>query len=507
MKEMDDHELLREYATRNSEEAFRALVDRHAGLVYHAALRQVHNPHTAEEVAQAVFIALARKAGRISRSTVLPGWLYRATRFAVSDLARRESRRQRREQEAFHMEHSNQPDDTSAIWEQITPLLDTALERLSQSERDAVLVRFFQEGSHKEVARALGISEDAAKMRVSRAVEKLRVIFAKHGFVVPAASLGTALSANAAQAAPASLAVSVTKLAAAKGAASASTLTITKGILKLMAWTKVKTAFITGAAVLLAVGTLTVAINKIEAAGTSTVADPATYPWQVRGLVHDGKTLESMPPLVDIVPTKFPDDNGARIGGRGRPRFGGLNQPLTNIILMAYGYFEPVSKRARLILDADLPAEKYDFISSVPNRAAEALQAKIKEKFSVAVKREMRETDVLLLRVKTPNAPGLKLTKAGPNSGWRGGEDGTWTDAPIQSIASWLEAVLDVPVIDQTGLRGRYNINLQFSKRKWGSLDGDARKQLAKQAVLEQLGLELTPDRQTIEMLVVTKAE
>ena len=142
---MDDWQLLRDYAQRNSEEAFRTLVDRYAGLVYHAALRQAGNPETAQDVTQAVFIALARKADRLPRGTVLSGWLFRATRFAFANLAREESRRQRREQEAVMMQDPIQPDETESVWKQITPLLDDALDRLSAKDREAILIRYFQD--------------------------------------------------------------------------------------------------------------------------------------------------------------------------------------------------------------------------------------------------------------------------------------------------------------------------------------------------------------------------
>src|SRR5262245_8623031 len=131
MMELDDWQLLDEYARRNSDEAFRVLVDRHSGLVYHAAWRQLGNLHAAQEVTQAVFIALAQKARRIPRHAVLSGWLFRATRFAVSNLAREEVRRQRREQEALTMETTLCSDETESAWEQISPHLNDALDRLS----------------------------------------------------------------------------------------------------------------------------------------------------------------------------------------------------------------------------------------------------------------------------------------------------------------------------------------------------------------------------------------
>jgi RNA polymerase sigma factor (sigma-70 family) len=264
--DMDDRELLTEYATRNSEDAFRTLVERHAGFVYHTALRQVGNHHQAEEITQAVFIALARKAGSINANTVLSGWLFRATRYAIANHLRSNTRRRRHEQEAMLMQSLFQPGEAAAVSDQMTPHLNDALNKLSDKDREAVLIRFFQNKSHKEVAQMLGVSEDAAKVRVSRAMEKLRLIFSRQGIVAPAAVFVAALGACGAKAAPASLIASVSAVALAKGATgSASTLTMAKCVLKLTTWAKAKTAMAIGAGVMLAAGAASVIIKSVEA--------------------------------------------------------------------------------------------------------------------------------------------------------------------------------------------------------------------------------------------------
>jgi RNA polymerase sigma factor (sigma-70 family) len=264
---MDDRQLLEEYALRNSDEAFRALAERHGGMVYHSALRQLRDPHKAEEITQAVFIALARKAGSLSRSTVLSGWLFRATRLAVLNHLRQENRRRHYEQEAAAMEtHPNQQDDES-IWKQISPHLDDALNRLTQVDREAVVIRFFENKSHKEVGALLGMSEETARRRVSRAVEKLRAGFASRGIIVTTVALAAAFGAHGAQAAPAGLASSLTAAAFAKASAgSASTLASAKGILKLMALANLKLAVVAGVSVLAAVGTTAVILQEAHAA-------------------------------------------------------------------------------------------------------------------------------------------------------------------------------------------------------------------------------------------------
>jgi RNA polymerase sigma factor (sigma-70 family) len=255
----DDMALLREYARRNSEEAFAALVSRHVNLVYSVALRQVRDPHQAEEITQAVFIILARKAKSLHAKTILAGWLCRTARYACADAIKIQRRRQHREQEAFMQSTLNESE--SDAWAQIAPLLDTALAHLGETDHNAIVLRFFEGKSMSEVGTALGASEDAAKKRVNRAVEKLQKFFLKRGVTSTTATLAGAISANSVQAAPVALAKSVTAVAIAKGAAaSTSTLTLIKGALKIMAWTKAKTAVVAGVVILLAAGTTTIII-------------------------------------------------------------------------------------------------------------------------------------------------------------------------------------------------------------------------------------------------------
>lgn len=237
---MDDWQLLQSYVERDSEAAFRTLVSRYVNLVYSVALRQVRDAQLAEEVAQAVFILLARKASGLRSSVVLSGWLFRTSRFVAIRAARAEQRRQRREQEAFAMQQFTAPDDT---WKRITPALDEGLERLGETDRNALLLRFFNDNSYRETAAALGVSEDAAKKRVTRALDKLRHYFAGRGITLPAAALASAVTANAAKAAPPEIITSIATKAMANGSADAGVLPpLVSQTLSAWHWAKLKLA-------------------------------------------------------------------------------------------------------------------------------------------------------------------------------------------------------------------------------------------------------------------------
>jgi RNA polymerase sigma factor (sigma-70 family) len=260
----NDMELVREYAAHNSEAAFATLVSRHIDLVYSVALRHVRDVHLAEEITQAAFIILARKAGSLSPRTILPGWLCRTAHYVSTRALTMQQRRQIREQEAYMQAVSNEPE--SANWTQIAPLLDTALSQLGEKDHDAIVLRFFQNKSLNEIGAAQGASEDAARKRVGRALEKLRKFLAKRGVASTAPIIAEAISAHSVQAAPVALAKTVTAVALAKGAAaSASTLTLINGALKIMAWSTAKTVVMVGAAVVLAAGTAALIIKTEDA--------------------------------------------------------------------------------------------------------------------------------------------------------------------------------------------------------------------------------------------------
>ena len=262
MHELDDNALLRHCAEQNSETAFATLVTRHVDKVYSVALRHTRNAHAAEEITQAVFVILAKKSGRLGAKVILAGWLYETARLTALTYIRSEIRRARREQEA-HMQTALNENDADA-WPHIAPLLDDAMAKLSAADRHAVVLRYFDGKSLGEVGAAMDASEDAAKKRVTRAVEKLRGWFTKRGVTLTATVLTAAISANSVQAAPVGLAATVTATAVKGAAVSGSTLTLIKGALKIMAWTKAKMAVVVGVGVLLAAGTA-ITVEKIIA--------------------------------------------------------------------------------------------------------------------------------------------------------------------------------------------------------------------------------------------------
>jgi RNA polymerase sigma factor (sigma-70 family) len=282
MPDAHDMDLVREFASDNSEAAFTELVRRHINLVYSVARRCTGNDGDAHDVTQAVFIILARKAAGLREKTLLTGWLYETTRFAAARLLRTNARRHAREQEAYMQSTLNEA-DTAAVWTQLSPHLEAAMSKLAAADRALLVLRFYENKSGPEAAALLGIREDAAHKRMARAIEKLRKFFAQRGVTLSGAAIAGAVSANSVQTTPVALVKTISVVAVAKGAAATtSTLTLVKGALKIMAWTKIKTAIVVGVYVLLATATTTVVVHEVNN----------------HGAYYKGKTLKQW--LVDL---------------------------------------------------------------------------------------------------------------------------------------------------------------------------------------------------------------
>jgi uncharacterized protein (TIGR03435 family) len=492
MQTVDDMALVREFATQHSEAAFETLVARHVNLVYSAALRQTGNAHLAEEVTQAVFLILARKAGRLRAETMLTGWLFQTTRYAAAAERRARARRQWYEKEALLESSITSDTPEEPVWPHIAPLLDEALAGLGETDRRAVLLRYFEGRSLAEVGATLALNEDAARKRVSRGLEKLRKYFVKRGVKITTLAIAGAVSANSVQAAPIGLAGSISAAALAQGAAAGgSTSTLVKGALKVMAWTKAKMAVGVAAGVLLAAGTTTVVVEKV-------VPDFGTDKYFLKMTDYQG--FAKIPANYLIVrPTHFnrPVNNSTSATGS-QDRAIGRNLDFATMMEYAYAFHN----RARTILPpGPLPAGGFDWLTTVPGGLGK-LQAKIKNQYGYQARTEVQDTDVLVLKVSRRNAPGLKLSTGNRQTPQPSGSFTSWSNLSMPELATQLEYYEAMPVIDQTGLTGAYDIQLD-----WESGTTDAAKVKLRRAVLDQLGLELIATNQPVEMFVVEKVK
>jgi uncharacterized protein (TIGR03435 family) len=492
----DDLTLLREFAASRSEAAFVALVSRHINLVYSVALRQVFDPHLAEEITQAVFIILARKADKIAPAVVLPGWLCRTARYVGAQALREQRRRQQREQEAHMQSLVNESE--AETWPHIAPLLDAAMETLGRKDHDALMLRFFEGKNFVEVGAALGTGEDTARMRVNRALEKLRKFFTKRGVISTTAILAGAISANSVQAAPTGLAKTISVVALAKGAAAGTgTLSLVKGALKMMAWTKMKMAVAVGVGVLLVIGTTFVTVGQNSKSGADDSWRSIRHFYSRAAFVAN---LDHTPPQVTILPTIHPQWGsmwGRDKAGRGM----GINSSLTNLLADAYGM-----RITHMIFPGPLDGGKYDFIANLPQGSEAAFQQKIKEQFGVVAHKAVIETDVWVLKAGDPEKlSAIVSRKKSPHQELKyvdGKTIAVLEDQSVDGLADALEGwLLQVPVVNQTGLSGHYDLNLN-----WDHHDRpDSTVALINQ--LHRAGFELVSNREKFEMLIVEKVK
>jgi uncharacterized protein (TIGR03435 family) len=551
----DDMALARDYAVGQSETAFATLVARYLPLVHSAALRQVGEAHLAEEVTQAVFIIFARKAGSLGPDTILSAWLYRSTRHVAADALRTRHRRVQREQEAYMQSHFNESPD--GVWAQLAPLLDEAMAGLGERDRSALVLRFFENKTAPEIAATLKVSEDAAQKRVTRALGKLHRYFSRRGVTSTTAMVAGAVSANSIQAAPAGLAGTISAVALTKGAAAGgSTLALVKGALKLMAWTQAKMAATVAVGVLLAAGTTTVVVQKLE---TQSLADgrkarsghddgggaEAGNPGVSEAMwLAEMKDFWKLPPVLILRPTRFPDNpSGNMTDGKYVYRntdlweifkvaYPGIcgRDCITNVAIPGEGY--DYSKRGQMIL-----TNGWDLMLTLTNynHAPEVLQPEIARRFGFSAHHEMVVTNVLLLEVAKTDAPGLRPGQ-GPGAPKNlGGElvnlreglsisntptlgyaitNAETLDRLVVSLGCFLHA----RIVDRTGLNGFYDVSLSWDIEQaliqanknpdtYTATFNAVQPRLVDQALLDQLGLKLVPTNMPVDFVVVDKAK
>ncbi len=241
MTDVADMDLVREFARLHSEAAFTELVRRHLNLVYAIARRCTASDSDAQDVAQAVFVILARKAAGLRPRTVLTGWLYETTRHTAACWQRTNLRRQWREQEACRQSTLTETGNAATDWHRLCPHLEAAMAELGEGDRTLLALRYYENKSARESAALLGIQEAAVYKRTTRAVEKLRNLFNRRGVALSAVAIAGAMSAHARQAAPVGLAPQICGLAAPGAVLTGVTTSLAQGTLKALAWAKFKT--------------------------------------------------------------------------------------------------------------------------------------------------------------------------------------------------------------------------------------------------------------------------
>lgn len=264
---------LRDYADTGSQQAFARVVERHVDLVYSAAMRHARDHHLAQDITQAVFLALAAKARQLRNETALAPWLIVATRYAALNAVKSARRRERHEQKAAAMKQQVLPESES--WNELSGELDAALVALSSKDRRAIILRYLEGRPVEEVAGLLGISAEAARQRVHRALARMREFLGSRGVEVAASALGPTILAKGVIKAPPDVSSAVTQTIQSATGASVSTLSIAKGALTAMAWTKAKAAVISAAAVLLLAGGTTAVVKLARPKTTQTIVLPA----------------------------------------------------------------------------------------------------------------------------------------------------------------------------------------------------------------------------------------
>ena len=258
MNTMNDHDLIREFTATRSEQAFRRLVDRYCDLVFSVASRVTRDPDLARDVSQQVFCKLASKPNSVPARVPVAAWLHRTCRSLAVDLVRSEDARRKRETALSHP--SAMHSETTPDWSRLEPVIDSLIDELPELDRRAVVLRFYEKRSHGAIGAALGLSEEAARKRLDRALERLRGLLAKRGIATTSAALATILPAHAISPAPSGFAAALSSTALSTATATTAS---TASIIAIIMSHK---AIVAGASLLLLAGVTAVAVPKITGA-------------------------------------------------------------------------------------------------------------------------------------------------------------------------------------------------------------------------------------------------
>jgi len=366
------------------------------------------------------------------------------------------------------------------VWTQLAPLLDEALNELGETDRAALVLRYFENQSAREVAAALRMQEAAVQKRVTRALEKLRTRLVKRGVTLTTTALAGAVAANAVQAAPLGLANTISVVAVAKGAAAGvSTLAIVKGALKLMKWAKLK---------------VTAALGGLLLGTSITVVAIDTYISD-----KDLTDFTKAPPSLVIQPTHFQNYEG--ILARSDSLDGilvGRNRSLKDMIAEAYRFHT-----SRIIFPEQMPTNRYDYLVSVAGKRHEKFQSEIAKFLGYTARIETRVVEAQILKLadsgREKMKPGRKLESPASQGFY-------FPNHPVSVLAEALEYRFRMPVVDQTGLVGNFYMVVNWHwQGYWNGRDRVANLNSLKHTLLDQLGLELVTTNMPVEMLVIEK--
>ena len=483
--ELSDAELVAQ-SLAGDREAFGQIVSRHQSLICSLTYNATGSLGSSEDLAQQTFLTAWQRLRQLREPAKLRAWLCGIARGLISNAVRRQGHEPVHAAAPLDSVHdfpASEPTPAErAITQEEEAILWRSLERIPDDYREPLVLFYRGHRSVAQVAQALDLSEDAVKQRLSRGRKLLhKEVLAFVEGTLERTNPGKTFTLGVLAAVPlfaVSASVATAGITTAQGSAG------TKGtgvIAKILLMTK-STKIAVGAAIAIAAVVTPVVIHQISSAD-----DPGYW-------AADAAALEKIPPRFVLRPTQF-----ARSGGSTRNGDKIMSKDIRMNELLEYAYgFSP----SRIVLPRGLPQEHFDLLLTLPKRPLETLQEALTKRFGLTAHRETRVTDVLILKVRNANAPGLQVHTGGDSSANGEVNELTVNNATLADWSRHLDWRFAKPVVDQTGLNGRYDIHLRWPPRA-GESDRDA----FQRAMLEQMGLELVPGREPVEMLIVEKAK